>query len=496
MAPGGPDALARQCVIVFCCHVSERARGARGQARRAHKKKLFTPFNMCDAIGLSHNWPCRRYELSGVAAALASSQRQCHRSLVVHEVYDTGLGADLSVWASALCEAAERNSSLVVLQKGSLWCKTGSGRCSAGHTFQIQGARHSDQANCSNPACFYKAGRNMTAKAHHGGTTSPVRRPLPSPWVLDDPRSCLHGGSLALPMSCSFEGSLLMPCGKKLLDTVKHGAVSQRSVEFLSLMPGSRSQQKSGCHIFYGCPETSACGNGFGAALEYLFAHLGRPVLDRARSAMSLVFGGSVPSELITVHMRWGDKVTETGINPVDDYIEAVQTMQSRWATSTNATQHVFVTTEDRAALDSFSGAVRAQALPWKIYAWDQSIIQDSRVTSGTGSTPMAPPRLAERSDGSLGITSLAALLIAVEAKYYVLSPNSNWGHLINEVQALAWRRSPCAGQSIRRAASSNNPTEQLGMFTRCPWVVWARSRRATSPLRPASATRQPHGTA
>ena len=61
---------------------------------------------MCDAIGLSHNWPCRRYELSGVAAALASSQRQCRRSLVVHEVYDTGLGADLSVWASALCEAA------------------------------------------------------------------------------------------------------------------------------------------------------------------------------------------------------------------------------------------------------------------------------------------------------------------------------------------------------------------------------------------------------
>lgn len=428
---------------------------------------------MCNIAGLSHNWPCRRYALSGVAAALASSQRQCHRSLVVHEVYDTGLGADLSVWASALCEAAERNSSLVVLQRGSLWCRTGSGRCPAGHTFHVQGARRSDQANCSNPTCFYKVGHNSTAKAHHGGKSSPARRPFPSPWVWDDPRSCTHEGSLALPMSCSFEGSLLMPCGKMLLDTVKHGTLSQRSVEFLSLMPGSRSQQKSGCDIFYGCPESSACGNGFGAALEYLFAHLGRPVLDRAQSAMSSVFGGSVPSELITLHMRWGDKITETGINPVGDYIEAVQTMQSRCKTSTNATQHIFVTTEDRAALDSFVGAVKTQALPWKIYAWDQSIIQDSRVQSGIGPTPMAPPQLAQRSDGSLGITSLAALLLAVEAKYYVLSPNSNWGHLINEVQALAWRRSPCVGQSIRRGANSPD----TGTSTRCPWVVWARSR-------------------
>jgi hypothetical protein len=42
---------------------------------------------------------------------------------------------------------------------------------------------------------------------------------------------------------------------------------------------------------------------------------------------------------------------------------------------------------------------------------------------------------MAQSSDGVIGRTSLVALLIAMEAKYYVLTSGSNWSRLIDELR-------------------------------------------------------------
>ena len=83
-----------------------------------------------------------------------------------------------------------------------------------------------------------------------------------------------------------------------------------------------------------------------------------------------------------------------------------------------------------------------------------------------------APPTLARQGKGEAGTESLVALLLALEAQQYVLSPNSNWGHLINEAQAITWRRPHCAGLHSRAPAHS-------GLGPRgCNEVMWLPGRK------------------
>ena len=42
---------------------------------------------------------------------------------------------------------------------------------------------------------------------------------------------------------------------------------------------------------------------------------------------------------------------------------------------------------------------------------------------------------IAKKSNGAMGKSSLISLLIAMEAKYFVLTTGSNWSRLINELR-------------------------------------------------------------
>lgn len=64
------------------------------------------------------------------------------------------------------------------------------------------------------------------------------------------------------------------------------------------------------------------------AGMEILFSRLTRRVLASAENAAEEVFGSEgAPPNLISVHLRWGDKGKEMELLPVSKYVEAVESL-------------------------------------------------------------------------------------------------------------------------------------------------------------------------
>jgi hypothetical protein len=59
-----------------------------------------------------------------------------------------------------------------------------------------------------------------------------------------------------------------------------------------------------------------AVGEWLDSATDFLFRHLAPRVIQEAERQLALVFGNvsHVPKDMITVHIRWGDKVKKTWI--------------------------------------------------------------------------------------------------------------------------------------------------------------------------------------
>eukprot|EP00977_Amphora_coffeiformis_P026487 scaffold27032_cov92-Amphora_coffeaeformis.AAC.1 len=60
--------------------------------------------------------------------------------------------------------------------------------------------------------------------------------------------------------------------------------------------------------------------------MEVLFTGISDLVVQHARRQLLRVFGPTgAPPNLVTCHIRWGDKVDEMELVPMADYITAVQ---------------------------------------------------------------------------------------------------------------------------------------------------------------------------
>ena len=62
-----------------------------------------------------------------------------------------------------------------------------------------------------------------------------------------------------------------------------------------------------------------------GSAMEFLFSSVSSRVVDSVVERLPLVFPphGIVPPNLITVHVRWGDKGKEMDLVSIHSYIDA-----------------------------------------------------------------------------------------------------------------------------------------------------------------------------
>mmetsp|Transcript_20979 Transcript_20979/g.56459 ORF Transcript_20979/g.56459 Transcript_20979/m.56459 type:complete len:229 (+) Transcript_20979:1036-1722(+) len=166
------------------------------------------------------------------------------------------------------------------------------------------------------------------------------------------------------------------------------------------------------------------------AAIELLFRSLPPPLIAAAERANVEVFGAAgAPANLVTVHIRWGDKGKENSLVSIERYVHAAQQLVDRHGLGETPT--VFITTEDPAALHAFrehapSGWVLRYYAP-AIGTGDA----EEQFTEAVSTTAIG----ASDSGGALGLNSLITLLLSLEGRFFVLTASSNWSILINELR-------------------------------------------------------------
>jgi len=166
------------------------------------------------------------------------------------------------------------------------------------------------------------------------------------------------------------------------------------------------------------------------AATEYMFHNVSNVVIEEAERQLKLVFpGGIVPPDLITVHIRWGDKViSEMKKVPIQEYIDGVRSILA--ARNETSQVNIFLATEDP---DAFSEFMNVAPDEWNIYI-DQ-YFHDMKPYRPEKAFGQNNNMNADKTKGRAGLVALGSLLVAVEANDFVLTTASNWSRLINELR-------------------------------------------------------------
>ena len=242
-------------------------------------------------------------------------------------------------------------------------------------------------------------------------------------WVWEDQNRC-GTSKLQQPLSCYF-GPLAPHCSTQLAD-ISFAYGRKPNLYASAFSPNCTELIKR--PVVMGLAAANPSDRSYPwriATMEYLFANVSQMVIDAAEKALIDIF----PSEalrarqrsLITMHIRWGDKGREMTLMPVTEYFRAVRAL---------VVQHrirnpqVFVTTEDTRALVAFKEAAANEG--WSAFSYTPALLADPSVTPGLQ---------AKSTRGSAGFYSMVALLLALEARHYVLTTKSNWSRLIDELR-------------------------------------------------------------
>lgn len=198
------------------------------------------------------------------------------------------------------------------------------------------------------------------------------------------------------------------------------------------------------------------------AAVESLFTGLTPRVVREAERQLNLVFGGrdKIPSDLITVHIRWGDKVAVRKsrrnrlIQPemkrveISDYIRAVnqildkrermkrknspsQSTGPSQPLSSYRTANIYLATADPEAVKEFR---KLLPIGWNLFV-DQFLVESTRHLTDKSDQFNVIPKMAKEFNGKTGLLALGSLLVAMEADDFVLTMASNWSRLMNELR-------------------------------------------------------------
>ena len=173
------------------------------------------------------------------------------------------------------------------------------------------------------------------------------------------------------------------------------------------------------------------------ASTEYLFQRLSPLVIQEAQRQIGIIFpNGIVPTNLVTVHIRWGDKFWEMDLPPIQEYIDAVNSILSvnpthgnNTTTAVNATTaNIYLATEDPRAYKGFM-----EAIPngWNVFS-DITLLEINAFRPPKGNRASWAAR---NTKGRAGLVALASLLVAMEANMFVLTTKSNWSTIMNHLR-------------------------------------------------------------
>ena len=184
------------------------------------------------------------------------------------------------------------------------------------------------------------------------------------------------------------------------------------------------------------------------ASTEYLFTRLAEFVIEEAERQLQIHFNNSranyqVPKDMITVHVRWGDKGSETKLLPIKSYTDAVhQIVNDRRIARQDAVPnnsndphddnvHIYLSTEDPEAVKAFMNNIPSH---WNVYL-DQYYVEMLPYRNQTGNIYNANTINAKLLEGRSGLLALGSLLVAMESNDFVLMTKSNWSRLMNEIR-------------------------------------------------------------
>jgi hypothetical protein len=177
------------------------------------------------------------------------------------------------------------------------------------------------------------------------------------------------------------------------------------------------------------------------ASTEYLFQVVSPLVIQEAQRQIGVIFRhGMVPEDLVTIHIRWGDKFWEMDLPSIQEYIDAVNTLlqretsdktTSQSASNQNAyvpTANIYLATEDPKAYNEF---MKAKPSGWTVYA-DITLHEIDAFRPQKGNRASWAAR---NTKGRSGLIALGSLLVAMEANRFVLTTKSNWSTLMNHLR-------------------------------------------------------------
>ena len=146
------------------------------------------------------------------------------------------------------------------------------------------------------------------------------------------------------------------------------------------------------------------------ASMEAIFRDVTELAIREAERQVGLLFPeATVPSNLIAVHLRWGDKFWEMDLAPIEEYIAAIKRMAND-----SEVVHIYLACEDPKAVKQFVAQAPDQ---WNIYI-DRIIPELSIARPSKGNRASW---LSRNTKGRSGLMSVASLLISLEADRWQL---------------------------------------------------------------------------
>ena len=163
------------------------------------------------------------------------------------------------------------------------------------------------------------------------------------------------------------------------------------------------------------------------SAVEVLFAQMNPTLPYMASRLIYEMFGPQgAPDDLITIHIRHGDKAAESKLIRIDTFVDAAQGLVVRHKLQ-NPT--IFLLTDNIKAVHLFASAAPTE---WTV-VYDPTICSKvyNEKWDGTGQAA----QVVSQFRGSPGVAQLVSLIIALEAKYFLLTMDSNWSRLLEELR-------------------------------------------------------------
>jgi hypothetical protein len=360
--------------------------------------------------------PLSRYS-SDLAREIHQHQSNCSLPYMLFELDNSfGIGSHLHLWSQAFCNAWEKGHRVRTYRPQWLW---------------------RDEAHC-------KLSRRAKIAQLHGEASAAAESAamitdnMTSPWECyfgDLEPECPNDTPLSEAVSPSPEGPII----SKIIDTHK----PQRGCQFVKDRGNKLALRQ--------------------AAIEYFFHQLDDLVVAEAQRQIGLIFNASqVPENLITVHVRWGDKFFEMKLASIQEYIDAVNQVlamrvgssatDAATATTSNSSSdastlgndatvggnnnnssdtvytgevNIYLATEDPKAADEFKKTAPSH---WNIY-YDLTLdeINSYRPVRGNRASYAT-----KNSKGRAGLVAFGSLLVALEANDYVLTTGSGYSRIMN----------------------------------------------------------------